>query len=83
MKASLLGLLHLSIALLVVAVLGNGYLHLDYSGSNPCSLGMTRLQRDLTETRLMRARSKIVQNIIFGTGDNNDNQRSAREHRSA
>jgi hypothetical protein len=80
MKASLLRLQHLSVALLVIVVLGNGCLHLDYSGANPRTLGLGRLQRDLTETRLMRARSKIVQNIIFGTGDDNDEQRNERAH---
>lgn len=76
----LIGLLHLCVAVLVVAVLGSGYLHLDYSGANPRSLGMTRLQRDLAETRLMRARSKIVQNIVFGTGDSDGERRSNRKH---
>jgi hypothetical protein len=79
-KALLLRLLHLSAALLVIAVLGNGCMHIDYSGASPSTLGLTRLQRDLTETRLMRARVKIVQNIIFGTGDNNDEHRGNRAH---
>jgi hypothetical protein len=70
MKASLLRVLHMNLTLLVIAVLGNGCLHIDYSGASPSSLGLTRLQRDLAETRLMRERAKIVQNVVFGTGDN-------------
>jgi hypothetical protein len=75
MKASLLGLLYVSLVLVVVAVLGNGYLHIDYSGASPSTFGLTRLQRDLAESRLMRARVKIGQNIISGSGDNNARHR--------
>jgi hypothetical protein len=78
MKASLLRVLHMNLTLLVIAVLGNGCLHIDYSGASPSSLGLTRLQRDLAETRLMRERAKIVQNVVFGTGDNNDKRCSNR-----
>jgi cytochrome b561 len=78
MKTSLIRMLHMSLALLIVAVLGNGCLHIDYSGASPSSLGMTRLQRDLAESRLMRARLRMVQNVISGTGDNNDEPRSNR-----
>jgi hypothetical protein len=70
MKALLVRLLRLGSAALVIAVLGNGLMHLDYSGANPSSLGLTRLQRDLAESRLVRARSKMVQNIVPGAGDN-------------
>jgi cytochrome b561 len=83
MKVSILHALHVSLALLIIAVVGNGYLHIDYSGASPNSLGLTRMQRDLAETRLMRGRSKIVQNIISGTGDENDNPRSNRGYSRA
>jgi hypothetical protein len=72
MKVSLLHALHVSLALLIVMVLGNGYLQLDYSGANPHSFGLARLQRDLSESRLTRGRAKIVQNVASGTGDDND-----------
>jgi hypothetical protein len=78
MKASLLRVLHMNLTLLVIAMLGNGGLHIDYSGACPSSLGLTRLRRDLAETRLMRERAKIVQNVVFGTGDNHDKQRGNR-----
>ena len=71
--ASLFRLLNASLAVLVALVLGNGCLHIDYSGATPSTLGLTRLQRDLAEARLTRGRVKIVQNIISGSGDNNDN----------
>jgi hypothetical protein len=80
MKTSLIRLLHVSLALLIVAVLGNGYLHIDYSGATPSTLGLIRLQRDLAETRLMRARLRIVQNVASGTGDDNDEPRSNRAY---
>ena len=78
MKTSLIRVLHLSLALLIIAVLGNGYLHFDYSGASPSSLGMNRLQRDLAESRLLRARLKIVQNVVSGAGDDHDESRSNR-----
>jgi cytochrome b561 len=78
MKASLLHALHLTLALLIVIVLGDGYLRLDYSGANPHAFGLIRLQRDLTESRLTRGRAKIVQNVVSGTGDNNDRHRRNR-----
>lgn len=37
----------MSLALLIIAVVENGHLHADYSGANPSSLGLARLERDL------------------------------------
>jgi len=37
----------LSLALLIIAVLEYGHLHLDHSGARPGAFGLTRLERDL------------------------------------
>jgi hypothetical protein len=38
---------HLSLALLIIAVVEFGHLHIDYSGARPGGFGLTRLERDL------------------------------------
>jgi hypothetical protein len=38
---------HLSLALLIFAVVEFGHLHIDYSGARPGGFGLTRLERDL------------------------------------
>jgi hypothetical protein len=38
---------HLSLALLIVAVVEFGHLHIDYSGARPGAFGLSRLERDL------------------------------------
>jgi len=48
MKDSLIHALHVSLALLIIAVAENVYVHTDYSGASPSSLGLRRLERDLT-----------------------------------
>jgi hypothetical protein len=51
----------LSFALLTIAVVEYGHLHIDHSGARPGAFGLTRLERDLER--------KIVQNTRIRIGD--------------
>ncbi len=48
MQASMLLARRLSLTLLIVALTEYAYMHLDGSGARPGSLGLTRLERDLS-----------------------------------
>jgi hypothetical protein len=48
MQASMLLARQLSLTLLIAALTEYGYTHLDPSGARPGSLGLTRLERDLS-----------------------------------
>jgi hypothetical protein len=47
MKTPLLRARQMSLTLLVLSALANAHVHADYSGANPTTSGLTRLQRDL------------------------------------
>jgi hypothetical protein len=48
MQASMLLARQLSLTLLVIAFTEYGYMRVDQSGAHPGSLGLTRLERDLS-----------------------------------
>ena len=52
MQASILLARQLSLTLLIVAVIEYGYMHLDHSGAHPGSMGLPRLERDLSRRRI-------------------------------
>jgi hypothetical protein len=48
MKTSLLPARRMSLTLFVLSALANAHVHAGYSGANPTTTGLTRLERDLS-----------------------------------
>jgi hypothetical protein len=72
MNTAILRARHMSLALLVVAVVNHGHLEADYSGARPGSSGLMRLGRDL----MRRAGGEITMEAAATDWNSSRNRRS-------